>query len=426
MNGVTNILNKHLGAVHNSSPLTMVQRKVMNLLLKNAEKNIQADIEHRISARELMKGIGWSAGSKTPENLKECLSELVSIKIQWNIFEVDRKSKWITSTLLASVAIKDGDVFYSYSHHLRALLSQPNIYAKLDLGIQKLFKVKYSMLIWEYISGELSSKKTDSVTTPWLTYENILKLTYLEKTMYENRYSLFLERVIDKSIDEINVKSDLHITYETVSERGKLKHLRFRAHRKVGVMVVDLPVQETTEGVEKLKHIQLSSYQISEIKSKYTEEEISNAYDFFMSEFQSSASKIKNPVAFFKKALEEGWVTADVMAQRVEISDSEKDSSDKDSILIEIHASEEADQIKAMRIVLLNSLGRAPYKSWMQSVHLLRVEDILMIVAPTPFIRDWIENKYRQDIVAAAKKCFEHQNIIVEFSTIEDLKLDVV
>lgn len=426
MNGVTNILNKHLGAVHNSSPLTIVQRKVMNLLLKNAEKNIHADVEHRISARDLMKGIGWSTTSKTPENLKECLSELVSIKIQWNIFEVDRKSKWITSTLLASVAIKDGDVFYSYSHHLRALLSQPNIYAKLDLGIQKLFKVKYSMLIWEYISGELSSKKTDSVTTQWLNYENILKLTYLENTMYENRYSLFLERVIDKSIDEINVKSDLHITYETLSERGKLKHLRFRAHRKVGGMVIEQPVQETTEGVEKLKHFQLSSRQISEIKSKYTSEEINRAYEFFITAFDSSVSKIKNPVAFFKKALEEGWVTSDVMAQRVETSVSEKNSSEKDSVLKSIHASEEADQIKAMRIDLLNSLGGAPYKSWMQNVHLLRDKDILTIVSPTPFIRDWIENKYRQDIVAAAKKCFEHPNIIVEFSTIEDLKLEVV
>lgn len=398
----------------------------MNLLLKNAEKNIHADVEHRISARDLMKGIGWSTTSKTPENLKECLSELVSIKIQWNIFEVDRKSKWITSTLLASVAIKDGDVFYSYSHHLRALLSQPNIYAKLDLGIQKLFKVKYSMLIWEYISGELSSKKTDSVTTQWLNYENILKLTYLENTMYENRYSLFLERVIDKSIDEINVKSDLHITYETLSERGKLKHLRFRAHRKVGGMVIEQPVQETTEGVEKLKHFQLSSRQISEIKSKYTSEEINRAYEFFIAAFDSSVSKIKNPVAFFKKALEEGWVTADVMAQRVETSVSEKNSSEKDSVLKAIHASEEAAQIKAMRIDLLNSLGGAPYKSWMQNVHLLRDKDILTIVSPTPFIRDWIENKYRQDIVSAAKKCFEHQNIIVEFSTIEDLKLEVV
>jgi hypothetical protein len=394
-------------------------------LLKNAEKNIHADVEHRISARDLMKGIGWSTTSKTPENLKECLSELVSIKIQWNIFEIDRKSKWITSTLLASVALKGGDVYYSYSHHLRALLSQPNIYAKLDLGIQKLFKVKYSMLIWEYISGELSSKKTDSVTTQWLTYENILKLTYLKNALYENRYSLFLERVIDKSIDEINVKADLQITYETLSERGKLTHIRFQAHRKNGGRVIDLGVTKTTEGVEILKHFQLSSRQISEIKSKYTSEEISRAYEFFISAFDSSVSKIKNPVAFFKKALEEGWVTADVMAQRIETSVSEKKSSANDSVLKAIHASEDADQIKAMRIDLFNSLGGgAPYKTWMQNVRILRDKDILTIVSPTSFARDWIENKYRQDIVAAAKKCFEHSNISVEFSTIEDLKLE--
>lgn len=398
----------------------------MNLLLKNAEKNIHADVEHRISARDLMKGIGWSTTSKTPENLKECLSELVSIKIQWNIFEIDRKSKWITSTLLASVAIKEGDVYYSYSHHLRALLSQPNIYAKLDLGIQKLFKVKYSMLIWEYISGELSSKKTDSVTTQWLTYENIMKLTYLENTMYENRYSLFLERVIDKSIDEINVKSDLHITYETLSERGKLKHLRFRACRKVGGMVIDLPVREITEGVEKLKHIQLSSCQISEIKSKYTEKEINNAYEFFMSEFHSSASKIKNPVAFFKKALEEGWVTADVMAQRLEQRADDNQSEQSENLAADINKLTEDESFKQIRLELLKSLGKAQYISWIHLLQFRLEEQRILVIATTTFVRDWIENKYRQDIVAAANKCFEHPNMSVEFSTIEDLKVEVV
>ena len=182
---------------------------------------------------------------------------------------------------------------------------------------------------------------------------------------------------------------------------------------------------KTTEGVEKLKHFQLSSRQISEIKSKYTSEEINRAYEFFMTAFDSSVSKIKNPVAFFKKALEEGWVTADVMAERVETSVSEKNSSEKDSFLKAIQASEDADQIKALRIDLLNSLGGAPYKSWMQNVRVLRDKDILTIVSPTPFVRDWIENKYRQEIVAAAKKCFEHPNMIVEFSTIKDLTLEV-
>ncbi len=388
----------------------------MNLLLKNAEKNIHADVEHRISARDLMKGIGWSTTSKTPKNLKECLSELVSIKIQWNIFEVDRKSKWITSTLLASVAIKEGDVYYSYSHHLRALLSQPNIYAKLDLGIQKLFKVKYSMLIWEYISGELSSKKTDSVTTQWLTYENILKLTYLKNTMYDNRYSLFLERVIDKSIDEINVKSDLHITYETLSERGKLTHIRFQAHRKNGGRVIDLGVTKTTEGVEKLKHFQLSSRQITEIKSKYTTEEINRAYEFFMTAFESSASKIKNPVAFFKKALEEGWVTSDVLSHRMDDVTIQTNSSEEEEIRMAIETSDDSESIIALRINLLKALGLAPYKSWMREVRMMIDNNTLRLISPSQFNRDWIESRYRSTILTSAEKCFETIDIKIEYT----------
>lgn len=51
MDVVTNILNKHLGAVHNSSPLSIVQRKVMNLPLKNAEIEIHANIDLHVIAK---------------------------------------------------------------------------------------------------------------------------------------------------------------------------------------------------------------------------------------------------------------------------------------------------------------------------------------------------------------------------------------
>jgi hypothetical protein len=279
------------------------------------------------------------------------------------------------------------------------------------------------MLIWEYISGELSSKKTDSVTTRWLSYEDILKLTYLENTMYTNRYSMFLERVIDKSVNEINIKSDLHITYETLSERGRLTHIRFLARRKNSGRVIDLNDKETIEGVEKLKHLQLSSRQITEIQGKFTEEEINNAYEFFMTEFESASSRIRNPVAFFKKALEEGWVTPEIMTQRVEISDTEKHLSEKDTILTEIQALAEADQIKVLRIELIKSLGVAPYKAWMNKVSMKLDCDTLRIITPTSFHRDWIESHYRDTIQFSARFTIGIKDLAVEIEVIDNQSL---
>jgi hypothetical protein len=419
MNVVTNILNKHLGAVHNSSPLTIIQRKAMNILLKNAEKNIHADVEHKISVKEIMRGIGWSSTSKTPDNLKECLSDLVSIKIQWNIFEADRKSKWITSSLLASVAIKEGDVFYSYSHHLRALLSQPNVYAKLDLGIQKLFKVKYSMLIWEYVSGELSSKKLDNVVTKWLTYEDMLKLTYLENSIYENRYSFFLERVLDKATLEINLKSDLQVSYETLSERGKITHIRFLAHRKG--KVIEIECKKVMGATDKLENMQLSNRQIQEIKKKFTDDEINNAYDFFMQTYESQESNIKNPVAFFKKALEEGWVTSNVMQHSLEKTSEQDPSSEEVEIRSKIEVSDESDSIKTIRLHLLKILGAPRYTSWFKDVRMFFDNHTLKFKAISQYNLDWIEGHYRSFIQEAAEQAFKTHNLNIEY-TVENEK----
>lgn len=415
MNVVTNILNKHLGAVHNSSPLSIVQRKVMNLLLKNAEREIHADIEHKISVRELMRGIGWSSSSKTPDNLKDCLSDLVSIKIQWNIFETDRKSKWITSTLLASAAIKDGDVYYSYSHPLRALLSQPNIYAKLDLGIQKLFKVKYSMLIWEYITGELSSKKTESITTQWLTYSQILKLTYLEKSQYENRYSQFIKRVIEKSIEEVNTKSDVEVHYETQSERGKITHIRFHAQKKgkQQLLLKYVECDNVDEIEQKLKNINLSPKAISEIKQKYSDETINNAYDYFSSEFKLNIGNIKNPIAFFKKALEEGWVLPHVIHEKMEESNIHTVEQD-------INHLDEPEILKTLRLYIWQVVDSAPYRAWFQETKFEITDTDLRVIAKNRFQADWIENHYRNQLLSCLHKLDPDKHRKIEFSSLDE------
>ena len=424
MNVVANILNKHLGAVHNSSPLSFVQRKAINILLKNADKEIHADIEHKISMRELMLGIGWNTASKSPDNLKECLNELVSIKIQWNIFEADKKSKWVTSTLLASAAIKDGYVYYSYSLPLRALLSRPNVYAKLDLGIQKLFRVKYSMLIWEYISGELSSKKKDMITTQWLTYEQILKLTYLENSAYEKRYSLFLERVLAKSLKEINDKSDVEVTYKTKNERGRITHICFQANKK-GTQNLQIDfIEEATALVDnssiQLMQIGIPIQMISEIKEKHADEQIQNAIDFFCSEYDPS--KINNPIAYFNKALKEGWVLPQIMKKRLDKLEGDLNKADEPVAEGMVYQLDETESMKLIRLELLKILGKNVYQAWIHPLKFLYEECIFSIFSPSDFHRDWVESKYRQEISLAAAKCLENTNTRTEFKLISAME----
>lgn len=386
----TQILNKHLATVHNCSPLSAVQRKMMNLLIKNAEKTIEEDVEHVLPIQEIMKGIGWSAVSNTTEHLKECLKDLVSIKIEWNVLEQDKKARWDTSTLLASAAIKAGNIYYSFSISLRKLLAYPNIYAKLDLDVQKMLKNKHSVLFWEYIIGELSSKKQTSIVTEWISYEKILKLTCLEKSVYKNRYTQFLDLVLRKAIDEINKYSDTEIEFETKSHKNKITHIRFYAKKKSAKESLLSLIKDEQEDpvVFKLSSIGLSEKIIRSVIQQYSEDEINLALNFFNKSLNENNQKIKNPVALFKKTLEEGWILPEEIKKRnvniVEVEDILFDDN---------------DTFKDIRMGISSAIGVDLYKSWWQNVDFEEVEDVLTVWVQSAFHKHWIQEKYEKELI---------------------------
>ncbi|CAO4844641.1 MAG: hypothetical protein FADNKDHG_01317 [Holosporales bacterium] len=388
----TNIFNKHLATVHNCSPLTAIQRKMMNLLIKNAGKKIEEDKEHELSIKSIMDGVGWSSVSNVTEHLKECLKDLVSIKIEWNVLDQDKKARWDTSTLLASAAITDGVVYYSFSISLRHLLANPNIYARLDLDVQKLLKNKYSVLFWEYIIGELSSKKQTSITTEWLTYEKILKLTCLEKSSYKNRYAQFIDLVLKKAINEINAYSDTEINFEKKKQKNKITHIRFHAQKKSAEASLLYLIKEEPEDplFLKLSSIGLSEKIIRTLMRDYTTIEIENAIDFFKISFSDGG--IKNPVAFFKKTLAEGWLSDEAMAKNRLLSVEKSDTS---PIL------DQNDAFYDLKKCLMDLIGEEMYKKWWSDVVFKLDSGDLYVYAKSQFFKDWIEGKYGHDLLQA-------------------------
>jgi hypothetical protein len=407
MNFSTNILNKHIAAVHSKASFSMVQHKAINLLIKNAENKIDHDINHVLSIKSLLQGLGWASSSNSTELIRACLEGLVKTTIEWNILSRDKKNKWTISTLLASASIKGGEVFYTFSLPLRSLLKNPNLYARLDLNVQKLFNSKHSMPLWEYISGELSSKKVNSITTEWLSYSDFLKLNNLENSIYINRYALFLERVVEKSINEINEVSDLHASYEVLSERKKVTHIRFMAQKKM-IPLIEIGEGETEECrddslIKSLSSIGLSLTYIDEILENQSEKSIKNALDFCESELAVPDNTIKNPVAYFKKALREEWVLPETVKNRLETNTCLQKG---ESCFERIENLEESESCKSFRKAVLKQLGETLYISWIEPAR-LKEENGQLIFESSRFNCDWVESRYAQEFKQPMKLIFQ-------------------
>jgi hypothetical protein len=226
---------KHIAAIHISNRLSFLERKVSNVLLRNAWNDLLDQEAHTIRIADLSDAVGFD--SKDTILLKAALTELVNTTMEWNIVGQDKKNQWRVSGILGSVFIdeKTGMCEYTYPKHLRELFRNPNIFARLNLVVQRQFNSKYSLALWEYATGQvaLSGDINDTVLTPWLELDVLHKLLGSDDSQYPERYKKFNQDVLKPAINEVNTVSDIEIVEtEQRREHRKITALRFSINQK--------------------------------------------------------------------------------------------------------------------------------------------------------------------------------------------------
>lgn len=221
---------KHIGAIHVSNTFSLLERKVLNVLLRNAWEHLLDKELHTISVQALADAVGFD--SKNLEFLKQAFAALVRTDVTWNILGRDRKNVWGMTGVLSSIQITEGTGVceYSYSPHLRKLLKNPNIFARLNLLIQRQFDSKYALAFWEYATGELAllgDQAGETCLTDWVALGTMRCLLGSQNPAYDE-YKIFNRDVLKPAIAEVNRISDLEITdTETRRENRKIIALRF-------------------------------------------------------------------------------------------------------------------------------------------------------------------------------------------------------
>jgi hypothetical protein len=294
-------LVKHAAAVHISSVLTLNQRKIANILLKNAYSELKSGRWHSIQVRDLLNQLGWKNTSNTTEMIKNDLRILNTIQLEWNVLNRDRKKIWNITTFLSDAKIENGNISYSYSLALGEALYGPNIYAKLDLLVQKLFKTKHSIVLWEYILCELSAAGKSKIFTKWTSLDELRKIFALHKSKTYFSFNALNQKVLIPSINEINGKSGIEIYMETRREGRRIELIRFRVEKV-----------ETSEKKENIAGGIAGAFGISDEQIKmdietYGEDRVNFALEYTKKQIDTGKI-IGNIAAFYKVALRENWL----------------------------------------------------------------------------------------------------------------------
>ena len=216
-------VKKHVGAVHSKAPLSLLQRKVANVLLLNAFEELDDDgVErHEIALRDLARICGFD--SNNWEYLQDALRALTDVRIEWNVLDEKGKKRWGRSAYLAEVEMveRSGTASYVYPPTLRRQLANPAVYARINLAIQARFGSGYALALYENC---VRFRKVG--TTGFQSLDTWRGLLGVEDGQYPE-YKYLNKQVLKRATDEVNRFSDIRVEMETKKEGRSVAALRF-------------------------------------------------------------------------------------------------------------------------------------------------------------------------------------------------------
>jgi plasmid replication initiation protein len=215
---------KHSAAIQIENNVTLLQRKIWNVLFANAYHELPNQEEHAVNVQELMEVLGYE--SHNDSHLKEALKGLMSIIIEWNVLEKDKKIKWGATAMLASAEIEHGTCTYAYSPSLRKRLHNPTMYARISLELQNKFGSKHALALWELFQDYFDQSRQYG-ETPWIEIPRFRKLMAISNGTYPEFKNLN-KWVIKAPIKEIQTITDYVIDTEYKRQGRKTAAVKFK------------------------------------------------------------------------------------------------------------------------------------------------------------------------------------------------------
>jgi hypothetical protein len=212
-------VNVHSSAIHIENKVGLKSRLAWFYMLFKAFPTLKTENKFTVTIGELKQAIGYT--SKNNKIFKELLSELTSVKVEWNIFNKTGEV-WEVNTLLAGLRVQFGTnlIEYAYSPFLTERLVDPEMYVKINLLISKRFKSKHSLSIYCLALDYLYIKNNFGIKN--FTLEEMRKYLGLEDHEYRQSGELY-KHIIKKAEGEINSDSDMRIKITPIrADREKI------------------------------------------------------------------------------------------------------------------------------------------------------------------------------------------------------------
>ncbi|MDF3048207.1 MAG: replication protein RepB [Candidatus Midichloriaceae bacterium] len=412
-----NYLIKHTAAIHVDNDMTVVERKLINVLLKQSRASMLTHNIHTISMKQLMGYLGSDQYSNY-SYIKDSLHNLVKRTMRFNILKKDRKLNWEASiSFLSEVHFQGGMIFYAFSPTLVDILAKPNLYANLNLSYLKCLSSKHSLALWEFCCEHLDTLKLDHSVTPPISVQALRDLLGASAKSYDD-FKMFNVKILKRAIEEINASTDIVVTMHVKERKGRsVSSLVFEVKRNAPKVYVhdagpqlvmyeddvitlinktlsqqDLEMNAQAIGIDKES--------LDKFLKKHELKYVDNAVNYIDKQ-QKNGTKITNVGGYLWKLLDNGLV--EIESQEESFTEQRK-SRLYDAIMKYNNLSERDNKF----FKVFADLHEDIFTNWISQTEFVNYQNgILYLKARSDFFREWITTNYTAQINSIGAKVYE-------------------
>lgn len=293
-----------------SGRLTLLTRKLFNVLLQNAQRQGISQETFSIPLGELCSTASFD--SSDTALIKDHIKRMLTTLIDWSSGAKGSR-RWEGCTLLTHAAIiEEGQrctIEYAYSSKIKSQLLEARVYVPLSLQFLSAFRSTAALALYEVAARYVDAPVPQTVPRPWEAWRPILTgvpdgdggvVPYKE-------YKFFKRDILKPSIREIGEIANIDVELIESKNGRKVGNIQFVfKNRPQGALdlgernIVDMSL------VTRMTALGLTQSIAERYYGEYEENKIRAALDY-VEKRAKQAPELKSPPAYFRQTLQQGF-----------------------------------------------------------------------------------------------------------------------
>ena len=299
-------VKKHVAAIHISGKLSLLQRKLSNVLLLNAYDTLTSASRHQIDARTLCLMIGYN--SNDTDTLKAALRGLAETVAEWDMLDAEGQQEWGVSALLSYARLRGGICEYAYSPALAEKLHDPKVFALINLNIQRRFTSGHALALYENCYRFVRTGSTG-----WWSIELFRRLMGVADSSYYDEFKHLNAKIIKPAVNEVNKTSNIILTPEVRKMGRAVTDIRFLIAENPQLAILDIDDGEGLRNSE--LYARLRAMGVSDRLARQWMREFGETHLAQKLDYVAGQEGVRNTVGYLTRVLRDGSVQSEGVGQ---------------------------------------------------------------------------------------------------------------